>query len=161
MSNINFTLTRAENGKSLHITRYFAAPVNRVWDAWTKSEMLNQWWAPKPWWAETKKMDFRVGGLWLYCMCGPDGDRHWSRADFEAIQPKTCYIMNHTFCDENGNINPDMPETRWTIRFSDENETTKVNVEISCEKPEDLQAMIVMGIEEGFEMALGNLDGLL
>ncbi len=35
--------------KQLKITRDFDAPVKQVWNAWTQSELLDQWWAPKPW----------------------------------------------------------------------------------------------------------------
>lgn len=161
MNNNIFTITRAENGKSLQITRYFAAPANRVWDAWTKSEIIDLWWAPKPWRTETKIMDFREGGLWLYCMCGPGGEKHWSRTDIVSIQPINCYVTDHAFCDENGNITPGLPKMRWEVTFNAEGETTKVGVQISFEKPEDLRTMVEMGMEVGFEMALGNLEGLL
>jgi uncharacterized protein YndB with AHSA1/START domain len=36
------------DNKKMTITRGFNAPVADVWRAWTKSELLDQWWAPKP-----------------------------------------------------------------------------------------------------------------
>jgi uncharacterized protein YndB with AHSA1/START domain len=41
--------------KKLTVVREFDAPLERVWEAWTKSEILDQWWAPKPYKTETKK----------------------------------------------------------------------------------------------------------
>ncbi len=35
--------------KKLHITRHFTAPIEKVWKAWTESELLDKWWAPRPW----------------------------------------------------------------------------------------------------------------
>ncbi|MCB4236053.1 SRPBCC domain-containing protein [Kaistella anthropi] len=39
-----------------------------VWDYFTKPELLDQWWAPKPWRCETSNLDFREGGKWNYAM---------------------------------------------------------------------------------------------
>jgi len=52
--------------KRLTVSRAFNAPLELVWKAWTESEILDQWWAPKPYRAETKSMDFRKGGMWAY-----------------------------------------------------------------------------------------------
>ena len=38
----------------LIVVRDFDAPVDLVWRAWTESELLDLWWAPKPWRAQTK-----------------------------------------------------------------------------------------------------------
>ena len=43
------------DNKKMTITRGFDAPVADVWRAWTESELLDQWWAPKPWKAETNQ----------------------------------------------------------------------------------------------------------
>ena len=51
--------------KSILVSRTFSAPLEKVWLAFTESEFLEQWWAPKPWKAETKRMNFSVGGYWL------------------------------------------------------------------------------------------------
>ncbi len=65
----NFTVDK-EN-KTIHIVREFAANLELVWRAWTTAELLDQWWGPEPWRAETKTLDFRVGGLWHYAMFAP------------------------------------------------------------------------------------------
>lgn len=50
--------------------REFDAPVSLVWRTYTEKEFLDQWWAPKPWKTETKYMDFRPEGKWIYDMVG-------------------------------------------------------------------------------------------
>ncbi|MHB1279027.1 MAG: SRPBCC family protein, partial [Bacteroidia bacterium] len=74
-----------KENKKIRVERSFNAPLDLVWAAWTEPEILDQWWAPKPWRAETKSMDFRVGGRWLYCMAGPEGERHWCLFDYKTI----------------------------------------------------------------------------
>jgi uncharacterized protein YndB with AHSA1/START domain len=51
--------------KSILVSREFNAPLETVWKAFTESELVEKWWAPKPWRAETKKMDFSNGGHWI------------------------------------------------------------------------------------------------
>ena len=70
---MNFTVDKAN--KKINVERAFAAPLKKAWAAWTQAELLDQWWAPKPWKAQTKSMDFKVGGRWIYSMTGPDGTK--------------------------------------------------------------------------------------
>src|SRR5688572_6195752 len=104
---MNF-LVNKEN-KQIKVEREFDAPLNLVWAAWTESEILDQWWAPKPWKTETKEMNFTEGGYWLYAMKGPEGEVHWCRADYQSIKPLKSFSGLDAFCDEAGNVNTDLP----------------------------------------------------
>ncbi|MDB5010276.1 MAG: hypothetical protein JWQ06_1065 [Mucilaginibacter sp.] len=147
--------------KSLQITREFNAPIGQVWKAWTESSLLDQWWAPKPWHTETKTMDFKEGGLWLYCMVGPNSERQWCRVDFEAITPQHAFTAVDNFCDEQGNSDKSFPNMRWLTEFKETATGSKVDVTITFDKEEDIAKIIEMGFETGFTMALSNLDELL
>src|SRR5687767_16002716 len=100
-----------KEAKQIKVTREFDAPLDLVWQAWTNSEILDQWWAPKPWKAVTKSMDFREGGTWLYYMQGPEGEKHWCKAEYKSIKPQKFFSWLDAFCDEKGVINKDMPRT--------------------------------------------------
>ena len=52
--NSKMQINKDVDNKKMTITRSFDAPVSDVWRAWTESKLLDQWWAPKPWKAETK-----------------------------------------------------------------------------------------------------------
>src|SRR5437764_14690240 len=80
-----------------------------------------------------KKMDFREGGSWLYAMEGPAGEQHWSRADFQKIEPRKGFVGVDYFCDEQGNKNTEMPVMHWANKFSETGEGTKVEVVITFE----------------------------
>jgi uncharacterized protein YndB with AHSA1/START domain len=155
-NNMQFSVDK-EN-KKINVQREFAAPVSKVWDAWTKPEWLDKWWAPKPWKAETVSMDFSVGGRWLYYMQGPEGERHYSIADYKAIDSGKSYSALDGFTDEKGNILPDFPRSMWHNTFSASDGNTHVNIDISFDKLDDLEKMIEMGFKEGFAMAMENLD---
>src|SRR5689334_3558290 len=106
------------NNRQLNITREFSAPVEKVWKAWTEAEQLDKWWAPRPWKAVTKSMDFKVGGTWLYYMAGPEGDKHYCRVDFTEITQGKSFSATASFCDEEGNINKDFALMYWENNFS-------------------------------------------
>lgn len=153
--------TRDLPQKKVNVVREFAAPLAQVWKAWTDPELLDQWWAPEPWKAVTKTMDFKSGGHWLYYMKGPDGTQSYCRADYKNIQPLKSYESIDAFCDENGEINKDFPRMNWKTQFSESPKGTKVEIEITYDSVEDLLKIAELGFEEGFTAAHGNLDRLL
>jgi uncharacterized protein YndB with AHSA1/START domain len=161
-SNLLMDFSVDKESKKIKVKREFSAPISKVWAAWTESHLLDQWWAPKPWKARTKTMDFREGGYWLYAMVGPDGTEHWSRADYKSITPLKSFSAQDAFCDEDGNINPNLPRSFWTNEFSEtSNSTTIVSIETAYDDLSDLEKVIEMGVKEGLSAALENLDELL
>lgn len=155
------TFTRDITNKKIYVVRDFKAPVELVWKAWTTPEILDQWWAPKPWKNITKIMDFRVGGMWLYSMVGPQGEQHWSRTDYTAINPTQSFAGIDIFSDEHGTIIASLPTTNWHIAFESTPEGTRVNVINTFDREEDMLKLIEMGFEGGFNMGLQNLEDLL
>ncbi len=147
--------------KQLKITREFDAPVKEVWNAWTQSDLLDQWWAPKPWKAKTKSMDFREGGFWMYAMVGPDGAEQWCRVDYDKIIPSKSFDGTDAFCDDKGNINHEFPVMHWKCVFNESATGTRVQIDITFKEEADIATIVEMGFEEGFTAALTNLDELL
>ena len=157
-SNLLFDFTVNKEDKTITVNREFAAELELVWLAWTKPELLDQWWAPKPYQTKTKSMDFREGGTWLYAMFSPEGEAHWCRADYKQIAPLKSFAGLDAFCDENGTINPEFPRSLWTNSFTQNNQKTTVNIVICYEQLEDLEKIIQLGFKEGFTAAMNNLD---
>lgn len=147
--------------KKLTVTRMFDATSDLVWRAWTESELLDLWWAPKPYRAETKRHEFKVGGYWLYAMISPEGEKHWARLDYLKIEAPKSFEAIDTFCDDEGKRNTDFPQMSWNNEFFADGSATKVIVNITFEKEEDIQTIIEMGFKEGFAAALTNLDQYL
>lgn len=161
MTNHETRIEKDASNKKLTITRDFDAVPELVWRAWTESELLDQWWAPKPYRAETRFMDFRDGGHWLYAMVSPANERQWCRADFGAIEKHKSFRSIGGFCDENGVKNDTVPDMHWYNTFHAAGDGTRVIVELSFDTEEELSTIISMGFREGFTAALGNLDQYL
>ena len=161
MSNKQTTISKDVANKKIIVTREFDAPLEEVWKAWTDSNVLDTWWAPKPWKAKTKTMDFKEGGRWLYSMVGPDGSDQWCRLDYKKIVPNKQFIAEDAFCDENGNSTQAFPNMHWENEFIKTETGTKVEIEITFASEEDMKKIIEMGFEAGFTAAHGNLDEIL
>jgi len=153
----DFTVDKA--AKTVFITREFDAELSLVWDAFTKQEILDQWWAPKPWSSKTKVMNFEPGGRRFYAMVSPEGMERWSVQQYISISPKTNFKFLNAFADENEN--PELPGSEWDLTFSEANGITKVSVSIYNESLERMEKMIEMGFKEGFSMTLKSLEELL
>lgn len=152
----NFEVDKANN--RIQVERSFDAPLDLVWAAWTNAEILDQWWAPKPYKAVTKSMNFTVGGQWLYYMLSPAGEKHWCLLDYEKISPLKSFTGIDAFCDENAVMNNSKPRVRWSSDFKATDDDTLVTVQLQFETFEDLEAIVSMGFKEGFAAGLENLD---
>ena len=146
--------------KTVSITKEFAFELSLVWDAYTKPELLDQWWAPKPFASRTKVMDFRVGGRRFYAMVSPDGQElGWAIQKYTSISPKTNFKFFNAFADEEEN--PQLPGSDWDLNFSEQDGTTKVSISIYNESLERLEKGLEMGFKEGTMSQLDNLEDLL
>lgn len=158
-NNLLFDFTVDKTTKTVFINREFSAELSLVWDAFTKPEILDQWWAPKPWTSKTKHMNFEVGGRRFYAMVSPEGLERWSVQKYTSITPKTNFKYLNAFAD--ATENPELPGSEWDLNFSEQNGKTKVNISIYNESLERMEKMIEMGFKEGFTMTLNYLEELL
>lgn len=145
--------------KTVSIAKEFAAELSLVWDAYTKPELLDQWWAPKPWMSRTKVLDFKVGGRRFYAMVSPEGDERWAVQKYTSITPKINFKLFNAFADKDENL--ELPGSDWDLNFSEQDGTTKVSISIYNESLERLERMIEGGFGEGTKMQLQNLEELL
>lgn len=155
-----FNFTVDKENLTVTVERSFDAPLDLVWAAWTQSELLDQWWPPHPCTAETKIMDFREGGRWLYAMIY-QGNKHWDLKSFLKIDPKKSFSYRSTFCDENGNVGPETQGSIWVNTFTERDGVTLVTNDIRVPSLEHLEAQIKMGFKEGYTVGLDQLEKLL
>ena len=153
----DFTVNKTT--KTVTFSREFDANLSLVWDAYTRPELLDQWWAPKPWTSKTKVMNFEVGGRRFYAMVSPEGDEHWSLQRYTHISPKTNFKLLNAFADKDEN--PELPGSEWDLVFSEQNGKTTVVIRIYNESLARLEQMLAMGFQEGTAMNLKNLEELL
>lgn len=160
-SNLLFDFTVNKENNTIQIKREFNANLELVWQAWTTAELLDQWWGPKPWRAETKTLDFREGGFWLYAMVNPEGEKHWSKINYMSITPEKSFAAKDCFCDENGTMNPAFPQILWENIFIPKENKTLVDMLLTFDTFADIETIIQTGFQEGMTVNLKQLDVLL
>lgn len=161
MNNLQFDFRVDKSTNSVFVNREFAADLPLVWDAFTKQEILDQWWAPKPWASKTKVMNFEVGGRRFYAMVSPEGQEHWSIQEYTSITPTTNFKILSVFADKDENKNTEMPSSDWDLNFTEHEGITKVSIIIKHKTLANLEKLIEMGFEGGFTMTLKYLEQLL
>ncbi|MBL7703819.1 MAG: SRPBCC domain-containing protein [Ferruginibacter sp.] len=159
-NNLLFDFTVDKSTKTVLVQKEFNAELSLVWDAFTKAEMLDKWWAPKPFTSKTIFMDFKPGGRRFYAMVSAEGiELNYSVQTYKAISPKTNFKFVSMFADKDENPFP--PGSDWDLNFTEENKITTVRISIYNESLERMEKMIEMGFKEGFTMTLNELENLL
>ncbi|OSZ82683.1 ATPase [Chitinophagaceae bacterium IBVUCB1] len=159
MNNLLFDIKVDLSTNSVSIDKEFTAERSLVWDAFTTKELLDKWWAPKPYESKTKAMDFVVGGRRFYAMVSPEGQEMWQLQQYTSITHKTNFKFLSVFADKDEN--PHLPGSNWDLNFSEEDEITRVSITIHNESRERMEKMLEMGFKEGFTMTLNELSTLI
>jgi uncharacterized protein YndB with AHSA1/START domain len=73
----SITTTDRRSEREVVVTRTFDAPARIVFDAWTKPELLMQWWTPKSFGITfiSCEVDVRPGGTYRFVFGHPDFDQ--------------------------------------------------------------------------------------
>jgi uncharacterized protein YndB with AHSA1/START domain len=87
---------------NVELTRDFAVPVERIWDAWTASEQVQRWWGPQGFTAPVANMDVREGGTSLVCMRSPDGHDLYNTWTYTRVEQPRRLEFVLRFADERG-----------------------------------------------------------
>ncbi len=111
----------------LSVTRYIAAPPEKVWEVMTDRQ--DEWWCPDPWRSETKVLERKSGGRRFGIMHGPDGEEmpndgiilHWDEGrrfvGTDAVQIiDGGYHPAPAFMIGTWEIEPEGNGTRYTAR---------------------------------------------
>jgi uncharacterized protein YndB with AHSA1/START domain len=154
---LDFTVNKETH--TAEIRREFDAELDLVWDAYTKQELLDQWWSPKPYLSVTKIMDFEPGGRRFYAMVSPEGEERWSVQKYISITPKSHFKFFNAFSDKDENMQ--LPGSEWDLYFTEDNGKTTVQISIYNESLERMERLIEMGFTKGMAMTLKNLEELL
>lgn len=151
----------AENNQ-LIAERSFAAPKSKVWQYYTTAELLDLWWAPAPYKAVTKSFDFSEGGHWHYIMQGPEAaDAHYCINKYKMIDAENSFTALDAFANEDWSIKTDMPGSDWEVTFTENGDMTDMKMVLTCADKAGLDTLIEMGMKEGYNQGLDQLEALL
>ena len=136
------------------ITRAFDAPRQRVFDAWTKPELLRRWYGPRNYRLVTCDVDLRVGGAWRYVLRAPDGtDMELLGVYREIVVPELLVTTERNVDCEAG----EGAETIVTTRFTEHDSRTVVTSCITYPSTQLRDAVLRSGMERGVAEAYDRL----
>ncbi|MES2300225.1 MAG: SRPBCC domain-containing protein [Pseudomonadota bacterium] len=152
-----------DDGVEFVYTRVFNAPRELVFDTFTQTEHMQQWWGPKGCKIEVKTHDLRPGGMFHYSMRNGDGPAMWGRIVYrEIVRPERLVLVN-SFSDEQCGVTrhpaaPDWPlEMLNTSTFDDEGGKTRLTLR---SRPLNANATEVAFFKAGHASMQGGFGGM-
>ncbi|WP_029265172.1 MULTISPECIES: SRPBCC family protein [unclassified Microbacterium] len=152
--------TDAEN-LTMTVVADFAAPIDRVWSAYSDPRQLERFWGPPGWPATFTAWDHTVGGRAVYSMNGPRGEKSSGAWEFVSIDAPNGFEVIDSFVDEEGKPLDGFPAQRMSFSFEPTAEGTRVVTTSHFDSVDALEQVVEMGQVEGIKMAMAQLDTVL
>jgi len=149
------------NNLTMTVTADFAAPIERVWHAYSDPRQLERFWGPPGWPATFTAWDHAVGGRANYTMTGPRGEKSSGYWEFLAIEEPRRFEVLDGFADDQGNPNDEIPAMRMEFTFEPTSEGTRMVTASHFVSAEALEQVVAMGMIEGTTMAIDQLGRVL
>lgn len=152
--------TDAEN-LTMTVVADFAAPIERVWSAYSDPRQLERFWGPPGWPATFTTWDHTVGGRAVYSMNGPRGEKSSGAWEFVSIDAPNSFEVIDSFVDENGKPLEGFPAQRMSFAFESTADGTRMITTSHFDSVDALEQVVEMGQVEGIKMAMAQLDTVL
>jgi uncharacterized protein YndB with AHSA1/START domain len=151
------------------VSRVFDAPRELVWKAWTDPKHMAKWWGPKAFTNPVCELDVRPGGAHRIVMRSPDGVEYPIKGVYrEVVEPER--LVMTLDCSEHPvewhNLvkpyrrkeerNP-AGEMLSTVTFEDLDGRTKLTVRTLFDSAAIRDAILKMGMTEGWSQSLERL----
>lgn len=146
---------------TITIVADFAAPLSRLWDAYTDPRQLERFWGPPTYPAKFLRHDAVAGGRSVYSMTGPEGDTHYGCWDWTSAEAPRAFEVLDSFADAAGVPNTDFPTTRMDFNFEETNSGSRLRTTSHFDSLEQMQQLIEMGMLEGTREAMSQIDTVL
>jgi uncharacterized protein YndB with AHSA1/START domain len=135
--------------REIIISRKLDAPVELVWEVWTKPEHIANWWGPDGFTNTITVMNMVPGGVWDLVMHGPDGTDYKNKSIFKEIILHKKIVYEHV----------SGPRFLATIDFEEQGEQTLITWHILFETAEELiHTVKTFKADEGLKQNIGKLN---
>lgn len=138
----------------IHVERVFNAPVDRVWEAYSRIEQLSRWWGRGNQ-LDVERWEFRKGGHWRFVEHA-DGESHGFEGRFREITPKESIVQSFEWDGMPAHVAID------ATTFVDLGDgRTKVVTDSQFHTKAERDGMLQSGMESGLNDSYRALDALL
>lgn len=148
-------MTQTEREVALELTHRFAAPRERVFEAWTDEDVLKRWWAAGATWeTPVAEVDAREGGGYRLSMKTDEGEVHTVFGEYREVRPPERLSYTWTWEEGPGPAMAGSENTLVVIDFVEDGDGTLVKLTHSGFANEELRDLHV----HGWEGVLANLE---
>ena len=146
---------------SLRLVAEFDAPIDAVWQLWADARKLERWWGPSTHPATVEDHELTVGGVVSYFMTGPEGEtsRGWWRVT--AVDPPRSLEFTDGFANRDGTPNAQTPTTDVTVRLSEQDGRTRMELRFAFESGEHMKRLERWGALDVFPQSVAQMDAVL
>src|ERR1700720_1438726 len=135
--------------RELILTRTLNAPIDLVWEVWTKPERIANWWGPNGFTSTITEMDVNPGGEWNLVMHGPDGTDYKNKSVFKEVILHKKIVYEHV----------SSPKFLATINFETQGDKTLITWHMLFNTREEfIQVVKTFKADEGLKQNMEKLD---
>jgi uncharacterized protein YndB with AHSA1/START domain len=152
----NRTTVERKSERELVVTRLFNGPPRIVFEAWTKPELLQRWWAPKSFGVSfvSCDADVRTGGTYRFVFSHPASEQPMTFfGRYIEVTPHSRLVWTNDEGGEGGAVT--------TVTFEEKDGRTLVVMHDLYPSKEALDAAIASGSTSGMGETFSQLDELL
>jgi uncharacterized protein YndB with AHSA1/START domain len=146
---------------TMTVTAEYDVTADRAWQLWADPRQLERWWGPPTYPATVEKHDLTTGGHVSYYMTGPDGDQPRGWWNVLEAEPPRLLVLEDGFADETGAPNAAMPTMVMRVEITDRPGGVTMTIATRFPSLEAMEQLIGMGMEEGLQQAMGQIDAIL
>jgi uncharacterized protein YndB with AHSA1/START domain len=146
---------------TLVVVSQFDATPEQVWDVWEDARKLERWWGPPTFPATFVRHEFVVDGQSRYYMSGPNGERPHGWWRIRTIDKPHRIEFDNGLAGDDGEPMPDVDPMPSSVSFEVFDGGTRMTSVANFTDIEQMEKMIEMGMKEGTEQAVGQIDELL
>lgn len=137
------------------VTRFVEAPIEQVFDAWTKPEYVTRWMlGPDGWTMPVCEIDLRPGGAWRFVWRSPDGREMGMEGEYREVSRPDRLVSTERWGEP-------WPETLQTILFSEDDDGTTITCTALYPTKGARDAAIETGMKDGMNQSFARLTALL
>ncbi len=135
--------------REIVISRKLNAPVELVWEVWTRPEHIANWWGPDGFTNTITVMNVVPGGVWDLVMHGPDGTDYKNKSIFKELILHKKIVYEHVTG----------PRFVATINFEEQGEQTLITWHMLFETAEEfIHTVKTFKADEGLKQNIGKLN---
>ncbi len=154
-------ITSDPEALTLTVVGDYAVPVERLWQAWTDPRQIERFWGPPEWPATFTRHDMTEGGRSEYFMTGPDGEHAAGYWMFQTVDEGRAFSVVDGFAADDGSPNDEMPSMTIVVRFEATESGSRFVNTTTFPDAQSMQQLVEMGMLEGLEGALGQMESVL